>query len=190
MGRHGLASSVGGCFQDEDRLHVLSYFIGKNFEEGVSISLLNCKMAGVAFLFRLLGLADVTKSFLVKKALRGYRKGRHVPNSHRPVLFAMLGVLLDHLPKVCSTPFEAVLLRTAFVLAFFGALRVGELVNHSKHVGGEGWQLQTSWFKETRFLCLSRDQRLISWAAGLVFELRCFSLFFLPGHCYDRLVET
>lgn len=58
-----LVSSVGGCFQEEDRLHVLLYFIGKNFEEGVAISSLNRKIVGLAFLFRLSGLADATKSF-------------------------------------------------------------------------------------------------------------------------------
>lgn len=58
-------------------MHVLLYFIGKNFEEGISVSSLNRKLSGLAFLFHLLGLPDATKSFLVRKALQGYRKGRH-----------------------------------------------------------------------------------------------------------------
>lgn len=85
---------MDGYFQEDDGFHVLLYFIGKNFEEGVSISSLNRKIVGLAFLFRFLGLVDVTKSFLVKKALRGYRKGRRFPDSHRPISFDMLGVLL------------------------------------------------------------------------------------------------
>lgn len=98
-----------------------------------SIFSLNRKMAGLAFLFRLSGLADITKSFLVKKALRGYRRGRQVPDSRCPVSFAMLGILL---PKVCLTSFEAILFRTAFILALFGVLWVGELVSPSTRVGG------------------------------------------------------
>lgn len=58
-----------------DRLHALLYFLSRNCEEGVSVATLNCKMAGLAFLFTLSGVEDITKAFIVRKALRGYRKG-------------------------------------------------------------------------------------------------------------------
>lgn len=37
---------------------------------------------------------------------------------------------------MCFSPFEVQLFKTAFVVAFFGALRVGELVSPSKSVMG------------------------------------------------------
>lgn len=48
----------------------------------------------------------------------------------------MLEVLPGVLPSVFFSPFEVQLFRTAFVLAFFRALQVGELVNLSKLVVG------------------------------------------------------
>lgn len=100
------------------------------------MSSLNCKLAGLAFLFKLSGFSDVTKHFLVKKAMKVYRKDRLVPDSRRPVSFATLGCILEQSPIVCSS-YEAVLFKTAFVLGFFGALCIGELVSASKWgVGG------------------------------------------------------
>lgn len=92
------------------------------------VSSLNRQLAGLAFLFKLSGFCDVTKHFLVKQAVKGYRKSRRVPDARRPVSFVMLGRLLEQLQLVCSSPFIAVLFKMAFVLVFFGALRIGELV--------------------------------------------------------------
>lgn len=39
------------------------------------------KMVGLAFLFKLGGVEDVRKAFVVWKALLGYRKGRGRPDS-------------------------------------------------------------------------------------------------------------
>lgn len=79
------------CFQDDDWLHFFLYFIGLNFEEVVSESSLNRKLAGLAFLLKLSGFSNVTKQFLVKQAVRGHRKGRRAADSRRPVSCAMLG---------------------------------------------------------------------------------------------------
>lgn len=43
-----LVSEVDGCYCDEDRLYLLLYSIGINFERGVSVSLLNRKMSGLS----------------------------------------------------------------------------------------------------------------------------------------------
>lgn len=54
----------------------------------------------------------------------------------RPVSFDILGALLGSLDRVCTSAHEAALFKTAFILAFFGALRVSELVCKSKRSGG------------------------------------------------------
>lgn len=41
------------------------FFLGRNVEMGVSMSALNSKLAGLAFLFKLIGRRDCTKDFLV-----------------------------------------------------------------------------------------------------------------------------
>lgn len=80
------------------------YFIGKNCEEGVSVSAFSQKMAGLAFLFKLTGVEDVTKSFLVCMAL-GIIGGAQVGGLRRLVSFGMLAVWSDCLHRVCFTPF-------------------------------------------------------------------------------------
>lgn len=42
--------------------------------------------------------------------------------------------IVQELQSVCSSPFEVVLFTACFSLAFFGALRVGEIVSPSKLV--------------------------------------------------------
>lgn len=72
----------------------------------------------LAFLFKMAGVEDVTKAFMVRKALRGYRKGHGRPESQRPMSLGMLGVLPEVLPRVCFTSFEVQLFRTAFFWPF------------------------------------------------------------------------
>lgn len=133
---HALVYEVGGCSGLEDRLHILLYFLGKNCEAGVSVSVVNRKMAGLAFLFKMAGVEDVTKSFMVRMALRGYRRGRCCRDARRPVSLAMLTRLAAALLEVCRSPYEVSLFCTAFVVAFFGALRIGELVSPAKRTPG------------------------------------------------------
>lgn len=52
--------------------HLLIYFVCLSFVKSVTISAINRKLAGLAFLFKLQGIPDFTKNFLVKQALRGY----------------------------------------------------------------------------------------------------------------------
>lgn len=45
--------------------------------------------------------------------------------------------IINVLPSICSSDYERVLFSVSFYLAFFGALRVGELVSQSKEkLGG------------------------------------------------------
>lgn len=140
-----LVSIAGGCSSDDNRLQVLLYFLGKNCEDGVSVTSVNRKISGLAFLFQLDGVRDVTKAFIVRKALRGYRKGRCKPDSRWPVFLGMLGVMVGTLPQICLSAFEAQLFWTAFVLAFFGALRLDELVSPSKLGVLSCWMWRWGW---------------------------------------------
>lgn len=50
-------------------------FVSRHMEEGGSVSAIERKLAGLAFLFKLQGLTDFTKDFWVKQALKGYWMG-------------------------------------------------------------------------------------------------------------------
>lgn len=132
-----LVSSVGDCFSTEDRLSLLLYFIGTEFTRGTSVSKMNKRLAALAFLFKWRGQSDVTKDFMVRQAMKGYRRGRVQPDTRRPVSFELLQELVEGLHRVCSSEYEVRLFTVAFVLAFFGAFRIGELVSKNKRgVGG------------------------------------------------------
>ncbi|XP_018427483.1 PREDICTED: 5-hydroxytryptamine receptor 3A-like [Nanorana parkeri] len=80
---------------------------------------MNGRLDAFACLFKAMGVQDVTKQFLVRQAMRGFRKGRVAPDSRRPVSFELLVELMGVLEGVCVSRYEAVLFRVAFVLAFF-----------------------------------------------------------------------
>ncbi|XP_073481634.1 integrase/recombinase xerD homolog [Aquarana catesbeiana] len=123
--------SVGG----EVRL-LLIYYIARKMEEGVSASVVNKNVTGLAFLFKLQGQMDFTKDFWVRQAMKGYRKAWVKKDARRPVTFEILQGVIAQLERVCSSGYEVLLFKVAFLLAFFGAFRIGELVSPSKRVQG------------------------------------------------------
>lgn len=131
-----LQEEVGGSDDPEEMQAWVLFFICSNYEKGVSRTAIGKKMAALAFLFQLVGHMYFTKSFVVCRALRGYRKGSSFQDSRRPVSFEVLGTILASLGRVCSLHYQQVLFRAAFVLAFFGAFRVSELVSPSRRVVG------------------------------------------------------
>ena len=114
----------------------LLHFLNLKMEEGVSASAIDRLLAGLAFLFKWHGGRDFTKDFWVKQSVKGYRKGRRTPDGRRPVSFLMLQSLFRHLQSVCNLAYEIALFQAAFALAFFGALRIGELVSASRTAHG------------------------------------------------------
>lgn len=98
---------------------VLLYHIGRLFSSGSSSASLGRTLAALAFWFKLRGVTDHTKSFLVRQAVRGFRKGFKVRDSRRPVSYDLLLQLSSVLEDLCRSSFEVVLFRCAFSLAFF-----------------------------------------------------------------------
>ncbi|XP_066444625.1 uncharacterized protein [Eleutherodactylus coqui] len=93
-------------------------------------------LAGVAFLLKLHGFRDVTKEFVFRQIVRGWKKEKAGSDARRPITYRLLCKLLDTLEVTCSNGYEVLLFRTAFLLAFFAALRIGELVPKSKFMPG------------------------------------------------------
>ncbi|XP_066445350.1 ovochymase-1 [Eleutherodactylus coqui] len=67
-----------------------------------------------------------------RRIVRGWKKEKVQTDTRRPITFSLLIRLLEVLEVTCSDEFETLLLRTAFLLAFFAALRIGEMIPASK----------------------------------------------------------
>lgn len=65
--------------------------------------------------------------------LRGYRCYHVSPDVRRPFTFGLLNDLVSACRQVCLSSFKVQLFRTAFLLAFFGAFRISELVAFNRH---------------------------------------------------------
>lgn len=87
-------------------------------------------LSALSCLCRLVGWQDIGQDPLLRQVVKGWRKAR-VPDCRRPVSEPLLLRVLDLLPLVCFTEFEALLFQVAFTFCFYGALRVGELVSRS-----------------------------------------------------------
>ncbi|XP_068106721.1 streptococcal hemagglutinin-like isoform X1 [Hyperolius riggenbachi] len=117
-------------FADEVEL-VLSYVCSK-VSLGASIPSLQRKLCGISFFRKLHQSPSCTDYCLVRQMMKGFRSGLSVPDGRRPISFELLGDLLLILPLICSSEYEVRLFRAAFSLAFFGALRISELVAKAK----------------------------------------------------------
>ncbi|XP_078525049.1 uncharacterized protein LOC144798176 [Lissotriton helveticus] len=82
---------------------------------------------------KLLRQEDPTALFTTRAALKG--SARVVPKSpeqRAPIDYETLQGMLEALPSVAQSAYEASLFASTFSLAFFGAFRIGELVARSK----------------------------------------------------------
>ncbi len=114
------------CLPVPEKL-VLKY-IASSFEKHVSYNSLCSKLSAIAYFHRFEG-KDPTGSFVVKRALLGYKKMSPVPNAKIPITESILEKLLDSivklsLPGYCTTMFRAML-----SLGFFALLRPREIAD-------------------------------------------------------------
>ncbi|KAM4029675.1 uncharacterized protein ACNLHF_024605 [Anomaloglossus baeobatrachus] len=121
---------------DASRLEATCDYLFHLFQSGFSGSVAQHRLSGVSFHFRLRGWPDVTKVFFVRQVLKGWKRSKISVESRRPISISLLQRLIAVIPRLCSSPFESALFSAAFALAFFGALRIGELVPLSKNRPG------------------------------------------------------
>lgn len=69
-----LLAEVGGLESGVDLSSVVLYFIVHTFVRGASALAVDHKLMGLVFWFKLQGIGDATKSFMVLQAMKGYRK--------------------------------------------------------------------------------------------------------------------
>ena len=111
--------------------HIMA-FISFLVIEGKSPSTINSRMSALAFVHKVNGWLDPTDSFIIKKLKEGCKRGNPQCDSRLPITPILLRDLVEKLPSMCSSQYEALLFKAAFLLAFVGFLRVGEFTSLKK----------------------------------------------------------
>ncbi|KAJ8303659.1 hypothetical protein KUTeg_018769 [Tegillarca granosa] len=107
--------------------HLLSY-ISYQSQKGLSPSTVSSYLAAISHVHKVYNWTNPKSQFLVQKAVTGLRRIRQVRDSRAPVTEDMLHNIYHILETVCWSEYELWLFRSAYCLAFYGLLRVSELV--------------------------------------------------------------
>ncbi|XP_062616410.1 uncharacterized protein LOC134278099 [Saccostrea cucullata] len=95
--------------------------------KGTTYSTAKTYLAGLSFNIKLGNFPDPCQFFIVKKMLNGFKQLKHRKDSRSPITFPLLVKLIDSLQHVCRNYYEKLLFSSAYGLAFFALLRVGEI---------------------------------------------------------------
>ncbi|XP_069583805.1 integrase/recombinase xerD homolog [Ranitomeya imitator] len=120
----------------DDYVGALLLWLRRGADEGWSASKVERVRSALAFGFQLRGLRDLTKLFVVRQAVKSFRRKAGKGDLRRPISFSLLERVGVKLSEICTSDFEVALFRLAFSLAFFGALRVSEIVSPNTYAQG------------------------------------------------------
>jgi len=95
---------------------------------GRSPSTVAVHMSAISREHKILGMSDPTNHFLIQKLMYGLRRSVKRCDTRAPITVEILQQLPKALDAICFSNYEAELFKAAFSLAFFGFLRVGEMV--------------------------------------------------------------
>lgn len=96
-------------------------------EQGVSAAVARRRLSMVRFHLLLWGFPDVTKAFVIRQALKGWRKEAVCRECRHPISYSLLQRLILALSEV-----REFIVFNCLLFGLFGALWVGELVPPSK----------------------------------------------------------
>ncbi|XP_069712253.1 uncharacterized protein [Phaenicophaeus curvirostris] len=92
-------------------------------------------MEGLSFISRMVNHTDPLQDPVICHIIsRLKRRTRSSNDKYSPVTIEVLRSLLGTLESVCSSPYECVLFRAMFTVAFFGALRIEEMVTIHQNI--------------------------------------------------------
>nr|XP_030126823.1 uncharacterized protein LOC115494951 [Taeniopygia guttata] len=92
-------------------------------------------MAALSYLSKLTGNSDPLEDPITCCMVMGLKRRAGIPrDKYLPVTIEMLRSLLGVLESACITRYECLLFRALFTVAFFGALRIGEMVAKHRNV--------------------------------------------------------
>ncbi|XP_053545391.1 uncharacterized protein LOC128636396 [Bombina bombina] len=103
--------------------------------EGVKKGRLSAVLAGISYCSQLYGGIDWSRKFIVKKIARAWGRGEEKEVDKRePITEVRLQKMIGALEGVCANRDEALIFRTAFLVAFHGAMRIGELLPKNRKI--------------------------------------------------------
>lgn len=111
---------------------VVNYFIAHLKYENVAASSAQSHLSVIAFLHKINGFPDPTKSFITSKIMAGYRNTSQSTDIRLPITVPILNRLLLVARVIIPGRYDQLLLRAMMTLAFRGYLRVGEMVPSSQ----------------------------------------------------------
>jgi integrase len=98
--------------------------------EGATYRIVSLYIKGLSYFHKIRGITDNTRSFIVSKALEGFRRTHGLePDTRAPLTLQILKKLITALPSVCYSYYEAELFAAIFATTYFGLLRVSEVIN-------------------------------------------------------------
>lgn len=106
----------------------VTLFIAFNYERRVAPATVKTYLSGLSYHHKLRSKPDPTKTFAVTKMIEGYNRLEHRKDIRLPITLQILSQLPETLDKICSSKYESLLFKSAYLIAFFGLFRVGELV--------------------------------------------------------------
>lgn len=113
-------------------LNDIIFYVCHLYKKGCSFSTVNCYLSGISFVSKLNNFEDNTQRFIVRKLVEGVKRSGSNLDTRLPITRDILDKIVGVLPSVCSSVFECRLFTSAFILAFHGMFRVGELTVDSK----------------------------------------------------------
>lgn len=105
--------------------HVVN-FVAYMSAKGLSYTTARSYITAISFNCKRLCLPDVSKKILVSKLLEGMKRLKGKADTRLPITPKLLTKLISFLPCICFNSYEAQMFASAFSLAFFAFLRVGE----------------------------------------------------------------
>lgn len=118
------------------KAELIVLFVAYCFENGFAPSTISTYMAGLSFFHKLNNWYDPSELFVVKKLLEGCHRSRKRTDSRAPITPQILCAICTVIPQVCYNQYEAYLFQAAYLLAYFGLLRISELVHTNyQHYG-------------------------------------------------------
>lgn len=107
--------------------HTLALFIAFLAEKNYAASTVSSYISALSFPHRLASVPDPTKSEMIRLALRGYSKMNPSRDTRLPISLPILENIILACEHTKSSLYSKKLTQAMYALAFFAALRVGEI---------------------------------------------------------------
>nr|XP_028606916.1 uncharacterized protein LOC114607664 [Podarcis muralis] len=140
---------------------------------GRATKTLKIHVAAISFFSKATFAQDPCSDFLIRRAIEGW--GRLQPPrtvGRKPISYGLLSQIRVKLRTICWSKFEARLFSAAYAIAFFGALRVGEVVCEASARGStRGLLCEDVQLSESAVSVLVRQSKTDQTGKGVLLKL-------------------